>query len=551
MRLPLVGQSYTTRSTTAAAQSCINLYPEPNEDPNERAKGIGALYGCPGRHVFKDLTTIDAAATPVRGVWSGGGRLFAAAGTKYMELNITTGALIGSVRTIADDGPHTPVQFFVNGNQLFIVSAGVCYVDNGAGPTIISLPALSGTVNTSGAAVVLATGDEFTPDMVNQPITINAVVYTVLLVPGPGLLLLSSSAGVQIGVAYSAAPVMSALTGAFLDGYFIVNRASRQFNISPINDGSNGGTYIWDQTDFGIKESYPDNIRGILVSNEQLYLFGLETGEVWQNTGNASFPFERIDGATFNIGIISSWSPIELNGRVYFLGTNSEGQISAYVMDGYTPVRLSTYALESAWNDGLAPTNAYSYGYVEEGHVFWVFHIGSQCWGYDTTTRAWHQRNAFLAGSFTIYPTYYHTFVAESSAGAGKHITGGTLDGKLYESSVNFYDDAGTDIKWQRTLPYMYEGGKRMYFGRNTLSVQTGTVPSGAAPNITRSYSDNRGQTFTGSQTASLGVHDNFSIRVFWPLGGSSVERLWRYEGTGQYKVAIVECDMDVEAGVN
>src|SRR5882724_599749 len=106
-RLPLVGQFYSARSLAVAAQTTINLIPEPTTDPNEKAKGIGALFGIPGRKIFRDLTTIDAAAHPVRGVWSGGGRLFVAAGTKYMELD-ASGNLVGSVRTIADDATHSP-----------------------------------------------------------------------------------------------------------------------------------------------------------------------------------------------------------------------------------------------------------------------------------------------------------------------------------------------------------------------------------------------------------------------------------------------------------
>ncbi len=100
MRIPLIGQSYQAWSLAAAAQQTVNVYPEPFEDANEKEKGHGLLIGCPGKHLFKDLTVIDASLTPVRGIWSGGGRVFVAAGTKYCEID-STGALVGSVRTIA------------------------------------------------------------------------------------------------------------------------------------------------------------------------------------------------------------------------------------------------------------------------------------------------------------------------------------------------------------------------------------------------------------------------------------------------------------------
>jgi len=139
VRIPLVGQSYTANSPAVAAQRTLNLIVEVNEDPNEKEKGIGVLYGAPGRTLAKDLTTIDAAATPVRGFFSGGGRLFVAAGTKYMELDAGYN-LVGLVHTIADDADHTAVTIIPNGNQLLILASGVVYCDNGTGPSTISTP---------------------------------------------------------------------------------------------------------------------------------------------------------------------------------------------------------------------------------------------------------------------------------------------------------------------------------------------------------------------------------------------------------------------------
>ncbi len=529
----------------------VNLYAEPTADPNEKAKGIGALYGCPGRRVFKDLTTIDPAATPVRGVWSGGGRFFVAAGPRYMELS-STGALVGSVRTIADDGAHSPVQFVANGTQLFIVSAGNAYLDNGAGPVLLTQATLTGFVNVTGigtgAFVDWVSGDKFAPSM--QTITILGITYTVAGFISDTRLTIFSNPGDETNSAYSATLPLTALTGTFLDGYFIVNHPStRVFQISDINDGTNGGTYTWNSLDSGVKESAPDYIRSVLANDEQLFLFGTDTFEVWQDTGAASFPFQRINGATGHFGSISAWGPIALDGFVYFLGGNDQGQICAYVMNGFTPTRISTYAEESAWNNGLQPTNVISYCYLEEGHSFWVFHIGPQCWAYDTTTGAWHQRAAWNGSAFTTYPTYFHTYIAEF--GAGKHLTGGLLDGTVYESSVNFYDDAGSNIAWQRALPYYYHNqGNRIYFNRMTLEMETGTAAS-TEPVIIRDYSDDRGNTFVNPQAAGIGAHNDFSKRVFWATGGSSRDRIWRFTGVGKEKVALVALDLDMVQGVN
>jgi hypothetical protein len=64
-------------------------------------------------------------------------------------------------------------------------------------------PNFSGTVNTNGTAVTLASGSGFSPLMTGLSITINGVAYVVLSVNSMNSLLLYSSAGVQNGVGYA------------------------------------------------------------------------------------------------------------------------------------------------------------------------------------------------------------------------------------------------------------------------------------------------------------------------------------------------------------
>ncbi len=557
MRIPLIGQSYQAWSLAAAAQQTVNVYPEPFEDANEKEKGHGLLIGCPGKHLFKDLTVIDTSLTPVRGIWSGGGRVFVAAGTKYCEID-STGALVGSVRTIADDAAHSPVLFFANGNQLFIVSANTAYIDNGAGPTAITLDTFTGTAIGLGTNTTWVSGDYFDPGMVGQNITINATTKVVATYQSPTLVTVTVSwGGSPVSGNYSCAATLNASSGAYLDGYFIASRSNtRQFNISDLFDGTDSGTNKWDPLAFGQKESYPDYIRSILVAGEQLYLFGTESFEVWQNIGGADFPFQRIDGATGKFGVSSPWSAIAIDGKVYFHASNTEGRTSAYVMDGFTPRRISTFAQETDWLNTAFGATVVSMSYLEEGHHFWGMDMGSDGsiaynWFYDINTGLWHQRSRYVTAAFAPYETAYHTFVTNSATSTnswgtgGKHLVGGRASGKIYEQSLTFYDDAGTDIKWQRALPYAYNDGNYIYFGRTELEMQTGTVASGSAPNVTMDYSDTRGQTFGDAQDASIGVHNDYSLVVLWPPTGASPGRVYRFYGVGQSKVAVVCCNQD------
>ena len=709
MRLNLVGQAYSTRSLTAAAQTCVNLYGEPTTDPFETAKGPGTLYGAPGKHLFSRLLDITADATPVRGIWAGEGRLFVVAGTKYFEVN-SSGHSVGGVYTVADDASHSPAQIIPNGNQLLIVASGVVYCDNGSGPIqigakrkqgMVQTYSYSGTCTTYGGTLVTTTGTfagietgqiititesgvdnayevassdqvtnqslwtttvtqsssaglpytaygafylsgtSFSAINAGDQIEIAGAVYTVassystdvglsvlsFTTPpivystaaflcsylnstvsmdatgkivtwesgdtfplyglvgtqlvldasyGPATVVLSVQSPTQVTIVGSvtsltpincgAQPFVAGATGAFLDSYYIVSPAySRKFNISAIDDGT-----TWDPLDVGVKESYPDNIQSILTCNEQLYLFGKETFEVWKNVGSqlvngvATFPFQRIDGMSQRFGSISPWGPLALAGNVYFIG-GTGGEPIAYVLNGSLPVRVSTSAIESAWRVAGLGEDCVSYGYTEDGHNFWVINFGSQTWCFDATTGAWSERRHWSGTAWEPYRTRFHAFVAEWGDG-GMHITGGGTPaddgGSLFESSVDFYDDNGDDIKWERALPYVYQaapstltvaspgvsGGNRVYFGRMTLEEEVGI---GSPPSVTRDYSDDRGNTFVNPQTPIVQASGDNSRRSFWPPGGSSPNRIWRLSGVGQKKVALVALDCEDTMGTN
>jgi hypothetical protein len=523
------------------------------EGAGEKSKAV--LRGIPGWHLFKDLATIDAAATPFRGFYSGAGRCFVAAGTKYFEID-STGALVGSVRTIADDASHSPVQIIPNANQLLIISAGMVYCDNGSGPVAVTIPALAGVVNTDLLSVSWLSGDKFDAEMAGQSVTINAVAYTVNQVISPTLLTLTSSAGVQIAVAYSAAPAFRASSGAFIDGYFVVSRPnSRQFNISPLLNGLGP----WDQLDFAIKEDWPDKIVRVYSDNELLAVFGTETTAFYRNTGAASFPFERVGGGVVSVGLAACWSVVSIMGRLYFLGSTHGGQVIAYRMDGSSPTRVSTHAVEYSMMNGNQPSSAVAFSYEDQGHWFWVINLnGGPTWVYDVTTQEWHERKHWKIPNlvFDAYRFWYHTFIPEWGI-SGKHLVGDFLTGKVYEMSSSFYDADGNDIRVQRTMGPIYSEGKRIFHHRIEIENEAGLVSSGGTPPVMElDWSDDRGHTFgTGAggagtkQVLSTGAAGAYSTRAYAVALGSSRGRNYRLTITGQAKVAIIDAALEATEG--
>ncbi len=561
MKIPLIGPSNSNYSPAAALQESINCYLESIE--TAEGKNKFTLRGIPGVHLFKNLTTINASATPVRGLWSGGGRLFVAAGTKFFEVD-DTGSLVGSVSTIADDAAHSPVQIFANRNQLFIVASNVAYADGGTGPTQIALPSLAGyaSVNPFNTKQLLweddaAGSDHFDIGLVGQTITYNGTGYTVASVTNPNLLTVTTAIGVTSHKAWSATVTLNAKTGCFLDGYCIINRPSSwQFNISALWDCSS-----WDTLDFDIKSGYPDDIAAVWAEPPLLYLLGTETTEIWKNTGNADFPFQRVDGGSAKVGLVATWSPCSINGKLHMLAGGSFGQAAAVRMEGVSPVRVSTHAQEEDWSgNGAFAGEGISYSYFDRGHWFWVINFAgnTHSWVYDATESArlgepqWHKRaSGGAADVFGNYRPWFHTFIPEWGTN-GKHIVGDYSSGKLLEMSSDFFDDEGSDIYGVRNMQHLWNGGKRMFMSRIEIEMEQGLV-SGAnnPPVMSMDFSDDRGHTFHPSpaRTLATGAASAYSTRAYLNRCGGFRDRVPRLKIHGQSKIAIIDANADIQMG--
>lgn len=566
MKLQLVGPSNTAYSLAAAAQQSLNCYLETIENGGD-GKNKYVLRGRPGIRLLKNLTTIDAFATPVRGQMSGGGRLFVAAGTDFLEVS-EAGALVGAVHAIADDANHSPVDILANGGQLFVVASATAYCDSGTGlglnPVVVGGGTLGGKCNTNGKIVtwvdapnsVLGTSDQFDVGFAAQLFYIGPgpfVTYTCDGVYNPNLLVLHTSAGVQANVDWRSDPVVNARRAAFLDGYFVANRvSSRQFNISNLLDGA-----TWSGLDFAYKEGYPDNILAVWSEPPLLYLLGTETLEVWRNSGAASFPLERVDGGFSHTGLVGAWSCASIMGKLHMLAGGSYGGTVAVRMEGATPVRISTHAVEEALK-GVAPGAINSYSYVERGHWFWVLWVlGGNSWVYDATESAlqgspqWHERAVWDGANWQTYTAAFHSYLPEWNSGVGMHVVGDGTSGKLYEQHSDFFDDDGADIRCVRALPYVYSEGQRIRHNRIDFELETGTA--GTPPVVTLDWSDDRGQTWGTAagvgtfRTLGPGVSGTYTTR-YWCVGlGSSRGRVYRITIQGKGRVALIDATLDAE----
>ena len=252
----------------------------------------------------------------------------------------------------------------------------------------------------------------------------------------------------------------------YLDGYFIFsNRQSGQkdqFFISSLLDGE-----TYDALDFATAENYPDTLVRVYAFKSLLFLFGTNSIEIWFNAGLADFPFTPSQGAVIDQGLGAAHSIQRVDESLLWL--DDEGIVRR--LEGNTPVRISTHVVEYLISLGDWK-NAYTYAYTQEGHQFYVLTIPaatmSQTAGtyvYDAATQLWHQRKSYEM-DYSRVGFYAYAFE--------KHIVGDVLTGKLYEYSLDVYQENGDPLISEMHFPQIQNDGNRFIVHEFKLDMEVG-----------------------------------------------------------------------------
>lgn len=304
-----------------------------------------------------------------------------------------------------------------------------------------------------------------------------------------------------------------ALSVAFLDGYFIFNSPDgAQFFVSALYDGTD-----IDALDFATAESNPDPLLKVLVDHRELWLFGDDTVEIWQNVGAADFPFARISGAINEKGISAKESAVQMDNSVVWLDQDG---IVRRAADGYTPVRISTHAVEYQISKGNY-TAAEAFTYSQEGHEFYVLTVpGSGTFVYDAATQVWHERKSYRKDRWRA-STYVRVY--------NKSLVGDAYNGNIYVLDLDSYTENGDPLISEMIFPPLENDGDRFTLHSFQLDMETG-VGGQTSPQVMLQISRD-GKVWGNEAWRSFGKDGDYLRRVIW-------RRL------GQHRTAHIKCSI-------
>jgi hypothetical protein len=367
--------------------------------------------------------------------------------------------------------------FVVSGNKLYTVTSGMVATERG-------------TLTTSSGPVSMA--DNGTTFVVVDG-TVNAYKVVLATLAFSAITFPSDIGGVTFA---------GVDTVAFQDGYFLMNlKGTGKFFITGLND-----TTI-DPLDFATAEGSPDLLLGLLCDHREVWLFGVGSIEVFYNSGNADFPFERMQGAFIEKGIAAIFSFEKVEDTVFWLGRDRAGQGIVYKAQGYQPQPISTRAVELAIQ---------SYGDISDA-----------------------------TGEFQRHRANNHVFAF------GMHLVGDYENGKLYELSTSTYSDDGAPISRQRVTPHVTSELARLFYHKFQLDLEMGVGLDGAGqgtdPQVMLRYSDDGGHSWSNEKWASIGKIGERTKRAIWRRLGQSRDRVFEITITDPVKVVMIGADLDVE----
>ncbi len=326
-----------------------------------------------------------------------------------------------------------------------------------------------------------------------------------------------------------------ASTVTYQDGYFIFNRSGTgQFFLSELLSTE------FDPLKYATAEGAPDDSLAVLSDHRELWVFGEHSIEVWYNSGDPDFPFERMQGAFIEKGIGAAHSAAKMDNSVFWLGEDG----IVYRAAGYLPQRVSSHAVEFDIGRGEI-SDAFAYTYSEEGHTFYVLTLPSQqkTWCLDVSTGLWHERSHIEWGRHhgNCYARCY-----------GQHLIGDWQNGLIYMLDMAAYTDHVDEIRRVAVSPPLHGGRHRVTMHSLELDMESGiglAHGQGDNPQAMLQWSDDGGKTWSNEHWTGIGRIGRYLTRVFWNRLGMFRQRQFKVVITDPVPVVILSAFAEVESG--
>ena len=200
-------------------------------------------------------------------------------------------------------------------------------------------------------------------------------------------------------------------------------------------------------------EASPDRLRTLIVNHLEVWLMNERTIEVFLQTTDPSLIadhilFVRAGGTVIERGCAGTHTVCKLDNGIFWVG--DDGVV--YRNDGYTPIRISTQAIEQQLGR-CDLTKAWMFTWSDNGHsVVYLTCPDGRTWGYDVSSRKWHRRESYNMKRWRL-----NTLVQWNGGWYG-----GDKDGMLWRLSWKYAAEGGAKMVRKRTSGVLHDHQNRV-----------------------------------------------------------------------------------------
>jgi hypothetical protein len=328
----------------------------------------------------------------------------------------------------------------------------------------------------------------------------------------------------------------------YLDGFFVaLFKDSQTIQVSNLFDAT-----TWNTLNFLEVNAFPDNINSMLVDHRELWLWGQKQSIVMYDAGLPIFPFAVNPSAILEQGCGAEFSPTRLDNTVFWLGLDERGQAIIWRAQGYNPMRVSNFAVETAMQSYPTVSDAIGYGFQDQGHSFYqiYFPTANKTWVYDAATQFWHERDHFENGTVSAHRSQVHSFNFD------QHLVGDWKTGNIYSMSINNLTNFGNPIQRVRRAPHISSEQQWIFHHQMQVDLETGVGPmppledgrgNPRDPEAILRWSDDGGHTWSNEHSVGIGQAGNYRKRAIWRRLGRSRDRVYELKITDPVPARVID----------
>ncbi len=299
---------------------------------------------------------------------------------------------------------------------------------------------------------------------------------------------------------------------------------------------------------YGSSEVDPDPVVALLKLRNEVYALNRQTIEVFDNVGGDLFPFQRIDGAQIEKGVVGTHACCIYLESCAFLGGGFNEAPGIYLGANATANKISTQEID-----------AILLGYTEEqlsgvklearndrAHQYLYIHLPDRTLVFDgEATKALSQPVWFILTSSLVD---YSQYRAQSFVWCyNKWLVGDPASSAIGYFDIDVSTHWGATVRWEFGTTIIYNEGRGAIIQQLELVSLTGSVAFGINPTINTSYSTD-GQTWSQQKFVNIGTTGDRAKRLVWfQQGWMRNWRIQRFQGTSQAHMSFARLEAAIE----